>query len=116
MGERQKETWRRRVKEVVLAGTPVQEQHDSHAVFHRPEASQERSERVQLVVWVKGAVKCFSNCGSELLLGVFRQGGGDRGLRNDSKIRGKNGEWNRRAICTIVHRSARLGANLKHHT
>jgi len=31
-------------------------------------------------------------------------------LRNDSKIRGKNGEWNRRAPLT------RLGANLKHNT
>jgi hypothetical protein len=34
----------------------------------------------------------------------------ERGLRNDSKIRGKNGEWNRRAPLT------RLDANLKHHT
>jgi hypothetical protein len=34
----------------------------------------------------------------------------------EAKIRGKNGEWNRRTICTIVHRSARLGANLKHYT
>jgi hypothetical protein len=33
-----------------------------------------------------------------------------------SKIRRKDREWNLRALCTIVHRSARLGANLKHHT
>jgi hypothetical protein len=37
-------------------------------------------------------------------------------LRNDSKIRGKAGEWNRRPLCMIVHRSARLDANLKHYT
>jgi P-type Cu+ transporter len=35
---------------------------------------------------------------------------------NDSKIRGKNGECNRRAICTFVHRSARLGENPKRYT
>ena len=34
------------------------------------------------------------------------RGRGDRGLRNASKIRGKNGEWNRSAPLT------RLGANL----
>jgi predicted acyltransferase len=39
--------------------------------------------------------------------------GGDRGLRNDSRIRWKNGEQNRRVLCAIVTCSARLGANLK---
>jgi integrase len=44
------------------------------------------------------------------------QGWGDRGLRNDSRIRSKNGEQNRRVLCTIVTRSARLAPNLKHQT
>ena len=43
-------------------------------------------------------------------------GWGDRGLRNDSRIRSKNGEQNRRVLCTIVTRSARLAPNLKHQT
>jgi hypothetical protein len=43
-------------------------------------------------------------------------GWGDRGLRNDSRIRWMNGEQNRRVLCTIVTRSDRLGANLKLYT